>query len=575
MRLDAYRDPFRTRVPMLVFSLLLLVGTAPGSVVAQQSSESTVATPQLTASGVSFQSPVAADGWILVVTGPDGFHLRRESSDRPPAFALSDVEGGAVDGFYTWELRPVFEVDETLRRSLQEARESGEPGAAAELRRAAGIPDVPAAISGEIRVESGRVALPGAEEEGTVLGSPGALATDPLGVISNTDGVIRLSLCVGIDCPNEPSFGDSTILLMENNTRIKFDDTSNTASFPRRDWALVANESANGGAERFIIQDCGESSQGGCGGNAVFSIDAGAPANALRVTSQGRLGMRTNNPVVEMHTVDGDTPTLRLDQDSSSGFQAQVWDVAGNETNFFVRDATNGSRLPFRIRPGAPDDSVDIRGDSVRINNSVTVGATSMPNNTKLHVRDTSSTPGPRRVLKLENNGTPQMELINTDTGNSWLFHTLGDSFIVNKVGSGLNQMRVFSNGNVVIGGTLTESSSRTVKADLTSVDTQATLDRLVQLPVLEWRYRSDPVEVRHMGPMAEDFRDAFSLGADDRHLAPRDVAGVALAGIQGLNERLQEQAAALAEYAEVVDTLEARIVELEQRIRELSGRQQ
>jgi hypothetical protein len=35
--------------------------------------------------------------------------------------------------------------------------------------------------------------------------------------------------------------------------------------------------------------------------------------------------------------------------------------VAGNEANFFIRDLTGGSRLPFRIRPGAPTDSIDIR----------------------------------------------------------------------------------------------------------------------------------------------------------------------------------------------------------------------
>jgi hypothetical protein len=34
--------------------------------------------------------------------------------------------------------------------------------------------------------------------------------------------------------------------------------------------------------------------------------------------------------------------------------------VAGNEANFFVRDVTGGSRLPLRIRPGAPTSSLDI-----------------------------------------------------------------------------------------------------------------------------------------------------------------------------------------------------------------------
>jgi hypothetical protein len=56
----------------------------------------------------------------------------------------------------------------------------------------------------------------------------------------------------------------------------------------------------------------------------------------------------------------GNTPGLRLLQTNTSGFPAQTWDVAGNEASFFVRDITHGSRYPFRIRPGAPTNSVDI-----------------------------------------------------------------------------------------------------------------------------------------------------------------------------------------------------------------------
>jgi hypothetical protein len=56
-----------------------------------------------------------------------------------------------------------------------------------------------------------------------------------------------------------------------------------------------------------------------------------------------------------------DTPGISLVQTADSGFTAQTWDVAGNEANFFIRDITGGSRLPFRIRPGAPTGAIDIR----------------------------------------------------------------------------------------------------------------------------------------------------------------------------------------------------------------------
>ena len=68
--------------------------------------------------------------------------------------------------------------------------------------------------------------------------------------------------------------------------------------------------------------------------------------------------------MVELHVTNGDTPTLRLEQNSSSGFAPQTWDVAGNETSFFIRDATSGSTLPFRIRPGAASNALVIDTDN-------------------------------------------------------------------------------------------------------------------------------------------------------------------------------------------------------------------
>src|SRR5207253_879452 len=95
-------------------------------------------------------------------------------------------------------------------------------------------------------------------------------------------------------------------------------------------------------------------------GTIVFEVDAGAGANALRVSSAGKTGIRTGTPVLDLHITSGDTPAHRLEQTGQSGFTAQTWDIAGNEANFFVRDVTGGSRLPFRVRPGAPTSSIDI-----------------------------------------------------------------------------------------------------------------------------------------------------------------------------------------------------------------------
>lgn len=190
------------------------------------------------------------------------------------------------------------------------------------------------------------------------------------------DLIVDGSTCVGFDCVNGESFGFDTIRLKENNLRIRFFDTSSSASFPTRDWQLTANDSSNGGAEKFSIDDID-------GGRTPFTIEAGSPSHSLYVDDGGRIGLGTSTPVVEIHSKDGDTPTLRLEQDGSSGFASQTWDMAGNETNFFIRDVTNGSRLPFRIRPSAPTNSIYIDTDG-----DIGLGTSSPQQD--LHVHDSS-----------------------------------------------------------------------------------------------------------------------------------------------------------------------------------------
>jgi hypothetical protein len=172
------------------------------------------------------------------------------------------------------------------------------------------------------------------------------------------DLIVQGSACVGFDCVNNEVFGFDTIRLKENNTRIQFDDTS-ASGFPANNWQIRANSSLGGG-ENFL----GFVDQGATGnsesGTVVLQVNAGAPANSVKVESTGKVGFRTATPVLDLHVNTGDTPAHRLEQNNTGGFTAQTWDIAGNEANFFVRDVTSGSRLPFRIRPGAPTSSIDI-----------------------------------------------------------------------------------------------------------------------------------------------------------------------------------------------------------------------
>ena len=258
------------------------------------------------------------------------------------------------------------------------------------------------------------------------------------------DLIVDGSACVGFDCVNGESFGFDTIRLKENNLRIHFNDTSSVPSFPTNDWRITINDSANGGAAYFGVEDADA-------GRFPFRIFAGARANALVVDAQGDIGIGTSTPTVDIHVKTGDTPTLRLEQDTSSGFQAQTWDVAGNETNFFIRDATNGSTLPLRIRPGSPSNSIYIDGTS---GGDVGFG-TSSPEE-PIHVRRTDAN-AVNILVESSQNQNAQLRLRNGTT-NTWdLRNRTNGEFAITLAGSSETELNLDTGGNMeIFGGLIT-----------------------------------------------------------------------------------------------------------------------
>jgi hypothetical protein len=169
------------------------------------------------------------------------------------------------------------------------------------------------------------------------------------------DLIVTGSIGCGFDMVNNYNFGFNTFVMSENNLRILFDDTS-LGEFPSNDWALEANETSSGGVNHFAINDV-------TGSKVPFKIIAGAPTNSFYLNNYGNIGIGTSSPVLKLHLQKGDSPGMRLDQDASSGWTPQIWDVTGNESNFFVRDVTGGSTLPFRIQPGTPTNTLTLRSN--------------------------------------------------------------------------------------------------------------------------------------------------------------------------------------------------------------------
>ena len=101
----------------------------------------------------------------------------------------------------------------------------------------------------------------------------------------------------------------------------------------------------------------------------------------------------------------------------------------------------------------------------------------------------------------------------------------------------------IFGNGATLGDNGVWNSVSDVAKKEaFAEVDKRAILEKLAALPIRSFRYRVETDDVRHIGPTGQDFRAAFGLGHDEKTIGSVDADGVALAAIQGLNAKVEEQ---------------------------------
>ena len=103
-------------------------------------------------------------------------------------------------------------------------------------------------------------------------------------------------------------------------------------------------------------------------------------------------------------------------------------------------------------------------------------------------------------------------------------------------------------------GGTWTNSSARASKTGFAPINPMSILDKVVAMPITTWTYRNAQAEGMHMGPVAEDFKASFGLAGDGKSIGTVDADGVALAAIQGLNQKLESENAALRARLEAIE---------------------
>jgi hypothetical protein len=142
---------------------------------------------------------------------------------------------------------------------------------------------------------------------------------------------------------------------------------------------------------------------------------------------------------------------------------------------------------------------------------------------------------------------------------------------IVNQRGSGniiigrnadnAEVFRVTNSGDVQVRG-ITLTCDQNMKANFLPIDTRQILENLVGMPIRKWNYKTELTTLQHVGPTSQDFRAAFGLNSlDDLQISVIDAQGIALAAIQGLNEKLNREN---AEFLALIKNLEERLAKIE-----------
>ncbi len=92
-------------------------------------------------------------------------------------------------------------------------------------------------------------------------------------------------------------------------------------------------------------------------------------------------------------------------------------------------------------------------------------------------------------------------------------------------------------------------------------------MQKLQNLDILRWNYRTQDPAITHIGPVAQDFYAAFNVGMDSTAISSIDPAGIALAAIKELT-RTQDE---LTTKVQQLEDVNRQMADLREQVTELS----
>jgi len=255
--------------------------------------------------------------------------------------------------------------------------------------------------------------------------------------------------------------------------------------------------------------------------------------NTLTLGWNGTLAAgRLNSSVVQAITNDTNITGAIANQNLSLGWQGQLAVARGGTGTGALSQynllAGNGTGALATISPGIAfqvlrssgstaypvySDVANLltAGSNINVTGTSTIAVATSPSFSGLNVSGTSS------IATL------------TTTGNVGIGTTTPT----------LGPLTMASGAYVSAGGVWANASDRNLKENFSSVSPSTMLQGIDELPVTEWNYKDEDPSIKHIGPVAQDFYAIFRVGDSSTSISTIDPAGVALLGIQALDQKI------------------------------------
>jgi hypothetical protein len=294
-----------------------------------------------------------------------------------------------------------------------------------------------------------------------------------------------------------------------------------------------------------------EPTVGGEGPNLIGGSDANVvTAGAAGVTIAGGGATRRGNAVSDDYgTVGGGLANRAGDEDGTTS-DARYATVAGGSSN---SASAEGATVSGGVNNLASGRDAVVAGGSLNIAGG-----------------DFSVAAGRRVKIDREHDGA----ILLSDSSDSDFASVRSNEFAVRATGGVRLVTSIDGNGSATSGvelapgsGSWSSFSDRNAKHAFATMDVRDVLRRLSFLPIQTWSYKGQGNGVRHVGPTAQDFHTAFSVGENDTHISAVDADGVALAAAKGLYELSLEKDQKIDRLTDEVNALKVSNEELQKRL--------